>query len=52
MIIKDHISLFTPNPLIGKNFEEIGPRFPDMSEPYKRSLIQKAKAIAEKNVSD
>jgi purine-nucleoside phosphorylase len=49
MIIKDHISLFTPNPLIGKNFEELGPRFPDMSEPYKRSLIQQVKAIAEKN---
>lgn len=49
MIINDHISLFTPNPLIGKNFEELGPRFPDMSEPYKRSLIQKVKAIAAKN---
>ena len=49
MIIKDHISLFTPNPLIGKNFEELGPRFPDMSEPYKKSLIQQVKAIASKN---
>ena len=49
MIIRDHISLFTPNPLIGKNYEELGPRFPDMSEPYKRSLIQQVKAIAEKN---
>jgi len=49
MIIKDHISLFTPNPLIGKNIDELGPRFPDMSEPYKKSLIQQAKAIAEKN---
>jgi len=49
MIIKDHVSLFTPNPLIGKNFEELGPRFPDMSEPYKKSLIQKAKAIATKS---
>lgn len=46
MIIKDHISQFTPNPLIGKNIAEFGPRFPDMSEPYKRHLIQKAKAIA------
>jgi purine-nucleoside phosphorylase len=46
MIISDHISFFTPNPLIGKNIDEFGPRFPDMSEPYKRSLIQKAKAIA------
>ena len=46
MIIKDHISFFTPNPLIGKNIAEFGPRFPDMSEPYKRHLIQKAKEIA------
>ncbi len=49
MIIKDHISLFTPNPLIGKNFEELGPRFPDMSQPYKKSLIVQCKAIAAKN---
>jgi purine-nucleoside phosphorylase len=46
MIIRDHISFFTPNPLIGKNFADLGPRFPDMSEPYKKHLIQKAKAIA------
>ena len=46
MIIKDHVSFFTPNPLIGKNIAEFGPRFPDMSEPYKKNLIQKAKAIA------
>lgn len=49
MIINDHISLFTPNPLIGKNFEELGPRFPDMSEPYKKSLIEKVKTIAANN---
>lgn len=46
MIIKDHVSLFTPNPLVGKNLSELGPRFPDMSEPYKKDLINKAKAIA------
>jgi purine-nucleoside phosphorylase len=46
MIINDHISFFTPNPLIGKNIAELGTRFPDMSEPYKRQLIEKAKAIA------
>jgi len=46
MIINDHISFFTPNPLIGKNITEMGPRFPDMTEPYKKHLIQKAKAIA------
>lgn len=46
MIINDHISFFTPNPLIGKNLAELGTRFPDMSEPYKRHLVEKAKAIA------
>ena len=45
MIITDHISLNTVNPLIGRNFEELGPRFPDMSEPYKKELIQKVKQI-------
>ena len=51
MIITDHISQLAPNPLIGKNYKELGPRFPDMSEPYKKSLIKKAKAIAvEKNI--
>jgi purine-nucleoside phosphorylase len=47
MIIKDHISMLTLNPLLGKNEEAFGPRFPDMSEPYKKDLIDKAKAIAE-----
>lgn len=46
MIIRDHISLFTVNPLLGKNESELGPRFPDMSEPYDRTLIAKGKAIA------
>lgn len=49
MIITDHISQFTPNPLIGKNENDLGPRFPDMSEPYKKYLIAKAKDIAAKN---
>lgn len=48
MIIKDHISLFTVNPLLGKNEDDLGPRFPDMSEPYALSLINKAEIIAEK----
>jgi len=46
MIIKDHISLFTINPLIGKNEEALGTRFPDMSEPYAFDFIEKAKKIA------
>jgi purine-nucleoside phosphorylase len=45
MIITDHVSFFTRNPLIGKNISEFGPRFPDMSEPYKKELIEKARAI-------
>ncbi|MGI8634047.1 MAG: purine-nucleoside phosphorylase [Segetibacter sp.] len=48
MIIKDHISFFASNPLLGKHEEELGSRFPDMSEPYAPSLIAKAKKIAEK----
>ena len=46
MIIRDHISFATPNPLIGKNIEELGPRFPDMSEPYKKSYIRTAREVA------
>ncbi|OXV05073.1 hypothetical protein Egran_07159 [Elaphomyces granulatus] len=49
MLIKDHISFFQVNPLLGKNIEAFGPRFPDMSEPYKKDLIEKAKAIATAN---
>ena len=45
MIIKDHINLI-PNPLIGPNLEEFGPRFPDMTRPYEPSLIKLAKDIA------
>jgi purine-nucleoside phosphorylase len=46
MIITDHISLATVNPLLGKNVMELGPRFPDMSEPYPKALIKKGKQIA------
>ncbi|HRI20439.1 MAG TPA: purine-nucleoside phosphorylase [Panacibacter sp.] len=48
MIIKDHISFFTVNPLLGKNETELGARFPDMSEPYSKVLIVKAKMISER----
>ena len=49
MILKDHISFFTANPLLGKNEEALGTRFPDMSEPYNHELIKKALAIAKAN---
>ncbi len=45
--ISDHINLNYENPLTGRNFEELGPRFPDMSEPYSRKLIAHADKIAE-----
>lgn len=48
MIINDHISLSVLNPLIGKNEDALGIRFPDMSEPYNKSMINKARAAGEK----
>lgn len=47
MVITDHINMI-PNPLIGPNPEELGPRFPDMSEAYSRELIALADGIAER----
>jgi len=46
MIVTDHISQLTVNPLIGKNYKELGTRFPDMTEPYKKDLINKVRNIA------
>lgn len=49
MIIRDHINLLPENPLRGRNYEELGPRFPDMSQPYNRKLIKMAQEIADRN---
>ncbi len=47
MLITDHISFAIKNPLLGPNDSRLGARFPDMSEPYKKTLITKAKAITQ-----
>ena len=49
MIITDHINLFPEHPLRGKNYNELGPRFPDMGEPYSKRLIADALNVAKKN---
>ena len=48
MVLSDHINLI-PNPLIGRNIDELGPRFPDMSRPYDQRLINQSINIAEAN---
>lgn len=49
MMIKDHISCFAPNPLIGPNIEELGTRFPDMSHVYDEDLQEIIKETAREN---
>mgnify|MGYP003916971655 CR=1 FL=1 len=52
MIIEDQINHFPGNPLVGKNIDELGPRFPDMSAPFDKELVKQAVEIAsEKNIS-
>ncbi|MDD4379524.1 MAG: purine-nucleoside phosphorylase [Dysgonamonadaceae bacterium] len=51
MLIEDHINLFPEHPLRGKNYDELGPRFPDMSEAYDKKLRLMAMEVAkEKNI--
>ncbi len=49
MIINDHINFGSDNPLIGKNYDEFGPRFPDTSNAYDRELIKIVESVANKN---
>jgi len=49
MMINDHINMFGNNPLLGKNVKELGPRFPDMSQPYNLHLRNLALKIAMQN---
>ncbi|WP_299824026.1 purine-nucleoside phosphorylase [uncultured Pontibacter sp.] len=47
MVITDHINLQPSNPLIGKNHNELGPRFPDMSDVYDEEMVRQAMIVAE-----
>jgi len=49
MLITDHINFLGDNPLIGPNDDELGPRFPDMSEPYTERLLELAENVALEN---
>ena len=49
MLIKDHISCFAPNPLVGANIDELGVRFPDMSKVYDEKLQEVIRNTADTN---
>ncbi len=49
MLLTDHINLLGDNPLIGRNYDELGPRFPDMSKPYSEAINRKLIELAEKH---
>ena len=46
MLISDHINLFPTNPLMGPNMNELGPRFPDMSQAYSKDILKTAEEVA------
>ena len=46
MLISDHINLFPTNPLMGPNLDELGPRFPDMSQAYSKDILKEAENVA------
>ncbi|MBC2396555.1 purine-nucleoside phosphorylase [Clostridium tetanomorphum] len=48
MMITDHINFMGDNPLIGRNYEEFGPRFPDMSQAYNRELLRLAESAGDR----
>ena len=51
MVIRDHINMMPEHPLRGKNIDELGPRFVDMSEPYNKKMIETAQSVAsEENI--
>ena len=50
MLISDHINLFPTNPLMGPNLDELGPRFPDMSQAYSKDILKEAENVAEMNI--